>query len=56
MRSLNVSAIGEGGETESLVLDCPLFKKKIEIKEFEVKMENECTGQYIVKQAQFLPK
>jgi len=51
MRSLNVSSIGEGGEFESLVLDCPLFKKKIEIKEFEIKMENECTGQYLVKKA-----
>ncbi len=51
MRSINVSSIGEGGETESFVLDCPLFNKKISIIEHEVKMENECTGQYLIKKA-----
>lgn len=51
MRSLNVSPIGEGGEFESFVLECPLFKKKIEIKEHETVMENECTGHYIIKKA-----
>jgi asparagine synthase (glutamine-hydrolysing) len=51
MRSLNVSPIGEGGETESFVLECPLFKKKIEIKEHEIVMENECTGHYLIKKA-----
>ncbi len=51
MRSSNVSIIGEGGEFETLVLECPLFKKKIEVKEFEIKMENECTGHYLIKKA-----
>lgn len=51
MRSLNVSPIGEGGEYESFVLECPLFKKKIKIEEFEIKMENENTGQYLIKRA-----
>lgn len=51
MRSLNVSPVGEGGEFETFVLDCPLFKKKIKIEEFEIKIENECTGQYIIKKA-----
>jgi diphthine-ammonia ligase len=51
MRSLNVSPIGEGGEFESLVLNCPLFKKKIRIDEFEMLMENECTGIYKIKKA-----
>jgi asparagine synthase (glutamine-hydrolysing) len=35
---LNIS--GEGGEYESLVLYCPLFKKKIIIEEFEVVEED----------------
>ncbi|MBA3064124.1 diphthine--ammonia ligase [Candidatus Woesearchaeota archaeon] len=47
---------GEGGEYETFVLDCPLFKKKIEIKDFEIKMENECTGQYIIKATEFVKK
>jgi len=51
MRSINVSSIGEGGEFESFVLECPLFKKKITITEHEIKMENEITGHYIIKKA-----
>lgn len=51
MRSLNVSSIGEGGEFESFVLACPLFKKKIKIIKHEIVMENECTGHYIIKKA-----
>ncbi len=51
MKSLNVSPIGEGGEFETFVLECPLFKKKIDIIEHETVMENECTGQYIIKKA-----
>lgn len=51
MRLLNVSPVGEGGETESFVLDCPLFKKKIKILEPETIMENECTGHFIIKKA-----
>jgi len=51
MRSLNVSPIGEGGEFESFVVDCPLFKKKIRIEEYEIQMENEYTGHYIIKKA-----
>ncbi len=42
----------EGGEYETFVLDCPLFRKKIEIKDFEIRMENECTGQYVIKAAE----
>jgi asparagine synthase (glutamine-hydrolysing) len=51
MRSLNVSPIGEGGEYESLVLECPLFNSKIKVEEFEIKMEDERTGHYIIKKA-----
>jgi len=56
MRSLKVSPIGEGGEFESFVLDCPLFKKKIKIEDYEIKMENECTGHYLIKKALLVDK
>jgi len=42
---------GEGGEYESFVIDCPMFRKKIEILDAEIKMENENTGHYIIKRA-----
>ena len=40
---------GEGGEFETLVLDCPLFKKRLKIKKAEIEMENECAGKYLIK-------
>jgi len=56
MRSLNVSPIGEGGETESFVLDCPLFKKKLIIEEAEAKMESEICGHYVIKKVKLIEK
>ena len=46
----------EGGEYETFVLDCLMFNKKIEIKDSEIRMENECTGQYIIKIAELVKK
>lgn len=51
IKRFNINKIGEGGEFETFVLDCPLFKKKIEIKEAEKKIENKYTGHYIIKKA-----
>ena len=51
---LNVA--GEGGETESLVLDCPLFKKKLEIVESEIIKESEHAAQFVVKKAKLVEK
>jgi len=46
----DISSVGEGGEFESLVLNCPLFKKKIEIIESE-KTWDGSRGELIVKKA-----
>ena len=40
----------EGGEAESLVLNCPLFEKRIKISA-EKKMENYYTGRLLIKEA-----
>lgn len=50
-KKYKINIAGEGGETESLVLDCPLFKKKIVIKKAQKRMENEFTGRYVVEAA-----
>ena len=39
---------GEGGEYETFVLDCPMFKEEIKIEKSQIKMENECTGRYVI--------
>ena len=50
MRSLNVSPVGENGEFQSLVLNCPLFQRKIRIEEFEIS-ESGSGGAYRIKKA-----
>ncbi|MBT6773991.1 diphthine--ammonia ligase [Candidatus Woesearchaeota archaeon] len=47
---------GEGGEFESLVLDCPLFKKKLVIEEFEIQEESEYVARMIIKKAKLEDK
>jgi len=52
-KKYKINAAGEGGEYESLVLDCPMFKEKIEIT-FDKKMQNDCTGEIEVKEAKLV--
>jgi len=45
----------EGGEAESLVLDCPMFSKKIKIIESEIKWDNKTqSGELIIKKAELI--
>tara|TARA_Y100000034_G_scaffold20219_2_gene23035 strand:+ start:1307 stop:2812 length:1506 start_codon:yes stop_codon:yes gene_type:complete len=46
----------EGGEAETLVVDCPIFKNKLVIENAEKVMENECTGKYIIKDIELVDK
>jgi ABC transporter with metal-binding/Fe-S-binding domain ATP-binding protein len=59
LRELNkkyqISIVGEGGEYESLVLDAPFYKKRIEILEAETKYEN-YSGDFVVKEARLVDK
>ncbi|MFC2133896.1 diphthine--ammonia ligase, partial [Bacteroidota bacterium] len=41
---IGINIAFEGGEAESLVLDCPMFEKKLIIKKSEKVMENKYTG------------
>ncbi|MFH1445069.1 MAG: diphthine--ammonia ligase [Nanoarchaeota archaeon] len=45
----------EGGEAETFVLDCPLFKRRIEIKEAEIKWEGD-SGFYFFKKIKLVDK
>ena len=46
---------GEGGEIETTVLDCPLFKKRIEILDSTIEYENHA-GVFIIKKAKLVEK
>jgi len=54
-RKLKVSLVGEGGEYETLVLNAPFFKKKIELIETEKIWENE-SGYMLIKKAALAKK
>ncbi len=45
----------EGGEAETLVVDCPLFDRRIEVDEAEVRWEV-CRGEYLISRASLQPK
>ncbi|MCF7871742.1 diphthine--ammonia ligase [Candidatus Woesearchaeota archaeon] len=47
---------GEGGEYESLVLDAPFFKKRIEIKKSQIIQETEIEATLLVQEVQFKDK
>ncbi len=50
-----ISLVGEGGEYESLVLDAPIFKKRIEIIQAETNYENN-SGVFIIKESKLVEK
>ncbi len=53
---IGINMAGEGGEYESFVLDCPMFKKKIVVKDAKTEMENENTGVYVIRKVEFEEK
>lgn len=53
---LGTNVAGEGGEFESLVLDCPLFKKRLEIIAVGKLMDSSCSGRLIIKKAKLVVK
>jgi len=54
-REFNVSLVGEGGEYETLVLDAPFFKKKMQLIETEKVWEGQ-SGYLLVKRATLVNK
>ena len=53
---LKISPIGEGGEFETLVLNCPMFSKKIELINSEIKWdEKTSSGEITIKKAKLIP-
>ena len=55
-RKSGINVAGEGGEFESLVLDGPLFKKRIKIDDFEMTEESKNTAGMVVKKAKLVNK
>ncbi|MBW2968087.1 diphthine--ammonia ligase, partial [Candidatus Woesearchaeota archaeon] len=55
-KKIGFNVAGEGGEWESLVLDGPMFKQRIEVIDAEVLAENEITAKWVVKNARLVEK
>ena len=51
-KKYKINVAGEGGEAESLMIDGPIFKKRLEVKKAEVVMENDYTGIYQIKKVE----
>ena len=47
---------GEGGEFESIVLNCPLFNKELVIKKSHLNKEDKYTAELIIDEAHLIPK
>lgn len=56
IKKIKIHLGGEGGEYESLVLECPLFSKKLRIKKTRIAMESNCTGKFIAEEAELAEK
>jgi ABC transporter with metal-binding/Fe-S-binding domain ATP-binding protein len=54
-KKFQINPAGEGGELETTVLDAPFFKKRIEIEDFDVIIE-EYSGRYQIKKARLVEK
>ncbi len=55
-KKTKIHLAGEGGEYETFVLDCPLFKKRLELWESNIYMESKNTGKLLIKEIQLLKK
>ncbi len=53
---LGTNIAGEGGEFESLVLDCPLFKKKMIIEKAKILEESRNTARMVIQKAKLVKK
>jgi diphthine-ammonia ligase len=47
----HINMAGEGGEYESLVIDGPMFRKRIRIMQSEILVEDSCTANMVVSEA-----
>ncbi|MEK6845597.1 MAG: diphthine--ammonia ligase, partial [Nanoarchaeota archaeon] len=53
---VGMNVAGEGGEFESLVLDCPLFKKRLVLEKVEIKEDGKHAARLLVKKAKLVGK
>lgn len=56
-KKFGINLCGEGGEYETFVLDCPLFKKRIKIKNLDIIWDNKTNSGYLaIKKAKLISK
>lgn len=53
---IGINIAGEGGEYESLVLDCPMFSKRISVLHSRIEMEDTHTGEMVVEKFRLVDK
>ena len=53
---VGINIAGEGGEFETLMIDGPIFKKKIKVMESRIEEENKQTATLVIKKARLMRK
>jgi diphthine-ammonia ligase len=55
-KKIGINIAGEGGEFESLVLNCPLFKKEIKIIRSKIIKESKTNALFVIEKARLIEK
>ncbi len=55
-KKIGLNIAGEGGEFESLVVDGPMFKKKIQIVDAKIISDSQINAKYNIKKAKMMDK
>ncbi|MBW2966506.1 diphthine--ammonia ligase, partial [Candidatus Woesearchaeota archaeon] len=55
-KKIGINIAFEGGEAETLMIDGPIFSKKIEIEKADIKMESKICGELLVKKVKLINK
>jgi asparagine synthase (glutamine-hydrolysing) len=55
-KKISINIAFEGGEAETLMIDGPIFNKKIEIQESKIKEESDIIAELIIKKARLVKK
>ena len=50
-KKYGINVAGEGGEFETLVVDGPIFKKRIKVEKYRIEQENEYSAKMIIEKA-----
>jgi len=55
-KKVGLNIAGEGGEFESLVIDAPMFQKRLDIIDYSIENESDSVARFVINKAQLVEK